>query len=271
MSKTIIPERGTKEFAQYAAEVQLAYAEGKSIERQNYFDDQKWIADNQPFWSWNNILYRVAPTPHPIDQWRAMSKEEREGKVLELSSTANNESRWQVCVEGWAAIDDETAAWHKANKGLMFRIRELTLAERNAEVRERWEAMEETDNEAFRVKDGKRFRVEWAGSDGEFWSANDAAFRESEYPWLQAGTTQYRIVEVPEPPKPKFVPWTRETCPVGAVVVDSANNKHTILSAYGDGAHIGGVHAFVSFKELLNSRRPWRMADGSPCGTEVKP
>ena len=73
-----------------------------------------------------------------------------------------------------------------------------------------------------------------------------------------------RIVEVPEPPKPRYVPFTRETCPVGAVVKDEDGNRHLILFADLGVAYIsrGG---WVCFERLLIE--PWTMDDGTPCGT----
>lgn len=64
-------------------------------------------------------------------------------------------------------------------------------------------------------------------------------------------------------PDPKVIPWTRETCPVGKVVVDKDGARCQIHEAcllhmlYGNGRTCFYTYALGSMK----------MDDGSPCGT----
>ena len=72
----------------------------------------------------------------------------------------------------------------------------------------------------------------------------------------------YVIVRKIEPPKPVYVPWTYETCPVGAVVMRKQENFRGQIGAVGEsGAYIARM--FYSFSKLLEDFE----IDGTPCGT----
>jgi hypothetical protein len=71
------------------------------------------------------------------------------------------------------------------------------------------------------------------------------------------------IVRKIEPPKPKYVPWTFETCPLGVhVECLDARIKGMITGARDDGATIGPT--YYSFEKLLAD---WQLRSGTPCGT----
>jgi len=70
-------------------------------------------------------------------------------------------------------------------------------------------------------------------------------------------------VPSPEPPKPVYVPWTYETCPVGLLVkVRVGKQKGLITGVGGHGARVGATSS--SYDCLLSD---WIQLDGTPCGT----
>lgn len=69
-----------------------------------------------------------------------------------------------------------------------------------------------------------------------------------------------------EPPEPKYIPWTRETCPVGAVVRTHTGDRTIIDGAYSDVARLS-LNLFVHYENLFLH---YTMDNGKPCGTEVK-
>lgn len=74
------------------------------------------------------------------------------------------------------------------------------------------------------------------------------------------GTSDYRIK-----PKPTVVPWTRDTCPVGAVVkMKVSGDRSTIECASTCLVVIGGVMAAITYDGILSN---FTMDDGAPCGT----
>lgn len=73
----------------------------------------------------------------------------------------------------------------------------------------------------------------------------------------------YVIVRKIEPPKPKCIPWTYETCPVGSVVVNKTDDyKALVISAGLSSACFGVLDA--SYANLLDQ---YTQLDGTPCGT----
>jgi hypothetical protein len=86
--------------------------------------------------------------------------------------------------------------------------------------------------------------------------------------WISIGTWPLMpggkcIVRKIEPPKPVYVPWTYETCPLGVhVECLGARIKGMITGAGGDGARIGPT--YYSYEKLLSF---WQQLDGTPCGT----
>ena len=71
------------------------------------------------------------------------------------------------------------------------------------------------------------------------------------------------IIRKIEPPKPTYVPWTYETCPIGCVVEClDARKKGMITGASDDGARVNGPT--YSYEQLLDN---WQQLDGTPCGT----
>lgn len=255
-----IPPRNTKAFAEYKAGVEWEAMQGTPIEMRwaahlNYHPGWGLRNTDRPF-DWERFDYREAPELHPIDQWRAMSPEEREGKVLELHI---NDSIWANCSDRWLTLSADAVEDYKSRDAYTFRIRELTLAERNAEVRARWEAMEETDREGVR-----------RDKSGKLWGWTlDGLPRIVNPLWSWMSVSEYRIVPAPEPPKPRYVPWTRETCPVGAVVKKKAHSgdRHQISAAWLLKVHLTGWGR-ENYSGLLEY---WTMDDGTPCGTLEQP
>lgn len=56
-----------QERAKKQAEVMLAYAEGKEIER--YTNMASWMLDDDPTWNWIDNDYRVKKTPKVVKLW----------------------------------------------------------------------------------------------------------------------------------------------------------------------------------------------------------
>lgn len=53
----------TREEARKAAEVMLAYADGKEVEFYEYDTDNKWKVDHSPVFDWSNLEYRIKKEP----------------------------------------------------------------------------------------------------------------------------------------------------------------------------------------------------------------
>ena len=71
------------------------------------------------------------------------------------------------------------------------------------------------------------------------------------------------IVRRIEPPKPTYIPWTFETCPIGRhVVCLAARQKGIITGASDDGVRIGAM--VYSYDQLLTN---WQSDNGTPKGT----
>lgn len=84
--------------------------------------------------------------------------------------------------------------------------------------------------------------------------------------WLNWVQNDYAIA--PEPPKPKIVPWTFETCPVGAVIqmknTTCGNRCEGMITRKGHtGATVGNMG--VPYYELFEQ---FEQLDGKPCGSE---
>ena len=69
-------------------------------------------------------------------------------------------------------------------------------------------------------------------------------------------------------PRPRYIPWTRETCPPlpFEVVVKSTGNRAAVLIASAEYVRFGGFDASVGYDQLL---KDYTLRDGSPCGTKV--
>lgn len=76
------------------------------------------------------------------------------------------------------------------------------------------------------------------------------------------------IIKQIEPPKPTYIPWTLETCPVGAVCVSLSNQRGIITLAGDKYCILGGADMRWCYRELLESGIT---CNGKPCGTEVNP
>lgn len=64
--------------------------------------------------------------------------------------------------------------------------------------------------------------------------------------------------------EPPYVPWTIDTCPVGAVCTSLTNQRGIVTLARDNSCVIGGAER--NYKELLESGIT---CNGKPCGTEV--
>ncbi len=73
------------------------------------------------------------------------------------------------------------------------------------------------------------------------------------------------VIKRIEPPQPKYIPWTRETCPVGAVVVGPID-KVQITRCNKESCYLVST-GYVLFSDILQSAYRY---NGKPCGSEVK-
>ena len=80
--------------------------------------------------------------------------------------------------------------------------------------------------------------------------------------WIRI--THYRLA-----PAPKFIPWTRETCPPLPFEVrhNEHRNRHTVVAALEHYVKLGGHSDGPNYKRLM---KEYTLPNGSPCGTEVK-
>lgn len=71
------------------------------------------------------------------------------------------------------------------------------------------------------------------------------------------------IVRKIEPPKPTYVPWTFDTCPLGLVVKNkAATERGMITRVQEDALCIGGC--WLNYQYFLEQ---FEQLDGTPCGT----
>lgn len=110
--------------------------------------------------------------------------------------------------------------------------------------------------EGFRFID---FKGDTRRSSDEYWS-------DSRKRWVMSDSTEFademiyrRRIEL----ESKYIPWTRETCPLGGVVSDSLGD-FVIISKWNDGCASSGF--VFKYYELLKT--DWTH-NGKPCGTEV--
>ena len=68
-------------------------------------------------------------------------------------------------------------------------------------------------------------------------------------------------------PKPTVVPWDRESCPVGAVVRNKANNERAMLIWCEEKHVLIATVGCVTYQTILDK---YTMDDGSPCGVVQK-
>jgi hypothetical protein len=71
------------------------------------------------------------------------------------------------------------------------------------------------------------------------------------------------IIRKIEPPKPVYIPWTFETCPVGALVKNKAATERGIITrVQRDGLCVGAC--WLNYQYVLDQ---FEQLDGTPCGT----
>lgn len=112
----------TREEARKAAEVMLAYAEGKKIEFYNVRDE--WIITLNPQFNWLDFDYRIKkePTYRPFKDkeecWNEMQKHQPFGWVYEKLSTAyiNINGIDSICV----CCDDDAYEYNTAFEEFTF-------------------------------------------------------------------------------------------------------------------------------------------------------
>jgi hypothetical protein len=98
-----------------------------------------------------------------------------------------------------------------------------------------------------------------------YWSWGELVWREDGSS-TQSDTLDL-VEEAPnaEPPKPTYIPWTYETCPIGVVVEKKGEKmKAMIHTVFANGAT---VHGSVKYFSVLLDE--WEQLDGTPCGVEV--
>ena len=72
------------------------------------------------------------------------------------------------------------------------------------------------------------------------------------------------IIRKIEPPKPTYVPWTFETCPIGCVV---KRKSEELFRAMIVSATISGVSLPVTYRNYQELLNEYVQLDGTPCGT----
>ena len=105
----------TREEARKAAELMMAYAEGKEIE---LFDGNKWRKTNDPDFRWGYFGYRIKPEPtyRPFKDkeecWAEMQKHQPFGWVKEINGgchslilRVDNEIGFQASFEHYTFAD----------------------------------------------------------------------------------------------------------------------------------------------------------------------
>ena len=97
--------------------------------------------------------------------------------------------------------------------------------------------------------------------EGEFYLDNLCKVQRSE---LLRMSSNYPIVKQIEPPKPTYIPWTRDTCPIGSVVVGPIDNVQ-ITRCNKESCYLVST-GYVLFGEMLQSAY---RHNGEPCGTKV--
>ena len=101
--------------------------------------------------------------------------------------------------------------------------------------------------------------------EGEFYLDNLCNVQRSE---VRRMSSNYPIVKQVEPPEPKYIPWTKKTCPVGAVIVSSTGNRSVIVEALEECCTFGSSGSRWEYDLLLRSKL---RHNGEPCGTRVDP
>jgi len=97
------------------------------------------------------------------------------------------------------------------------------------------------------------------------WSWGELVWREDGSSTRSRHLDIRREVPNPEPPKPTYIPWTYETCPIGVVVEKKGEKmKAMIHTVFANGAT---VHGSVKYFSVLLDE--WEQLDGTPCGVEV--
>ena len=74
----------------------------------------------------------------------------------------------------------------------------------------------------------------------------------------------YVIVRKIEPPKPKYIPWTFDTCPIGCVIKRKDGLDHALMIVSKTDVSAGQMGGHYLYEALFRS---WRQLDGTPCGT----
>jgi len=82
----------------------------------------------------------------------------------------------------------------------------------------------------------------------------------------ESNCRNYVIVKLIEPPKPTYIPWTRDTCPVGMVIV-LGHSPQLVIAAEESGCFVGRGDYF-SYSELVRNDKI--TLNGEPCGTKVR-
>ena len=75
------------------------------------------------------------------------------------------------------------------------------------------------------------------------------------------------IIRRIDPPKPTYIPWTYETCPVGALVRRKNSKFEAIITSKSEKT-IDFSHYGITYEHLLEQ---FTQLDGTPCGTVEVP
>ena len=74
----------------------------------------------------------------------------------------------------------------------------------------------------------------------------------------------FLIIRKIEPPKPKYTPWTFDTCPIGCVIKRKDGLDHALMIVSKTDVSAGQMGGHYLYEALFRS---WRQLDGTPCGT----
>ena len=106
----------------------------------------------------------------------------------------------------------------------------------------------------------------YLGSLNDVWRCNGLSWNENGNYWNNMISPMDIVAEVPnpEPPKPKYIPWTYETCPIGCVVRRKNGLENVSMVVAKTDISAGQAGCYYLYSQLFEH---WEQLDGTPCGT----
>lgn len=110
-----------------------------------------------------------------------------------------------------------------------------------------------------------RMTERYQGSLYDVCRSNGLRWKENGNYWNKSPSLKDIVAEVPcpEPPKPTYIPWTYETCPVGVAVKTKTGSMVGIITLTCSYGAMIGNHVW-KWHEIF---RDFTQLDGTPCGT----